>query len=71
MRRKTFVGIALLSAVLAAPAAFAGKSEGSQDLYGVRWYATLDHAVAAATPEKGPSKPIVWFRVLGDLDGLT
>jgi hypothetical protein len=70
MRRMTFVGLGLFLAVLAAPAAF-GEGKDTLEMYGVEWQPTLDHAVAAASPSGGASKPIVWFRVLGDLDGLT
>ena len=36
-----------------------------KELYGIQWVNSLDKAVEA----KG-SKPIVWFRVLGDLEGF-
>jgi hypothetical protein len=67
--RRTLLGLGFLAAT-AAPAAFAATN-GTEDLYGVKWHATLDHAVAAAHPAEGSTKPVVLFRVLGDLDGLT
>jgi hypothetical protein len=68
--RRAFFALSLAAAASAAPAAL-GATDGTEDLYGVRWHATLDHAVAAARPADGAERPILQFRVLGDLDGLT
>jgi hypothetical protein len=70
MRRTTTGGLGLILAILASPIAY-GKDERPTTMYGVRWHPTLASAIEAAAPDEGTAKPIVWFRVLGDLDGLT
>jgi hypothetical protein len=40
-------------------------------LYGINWHQTLESALAAGQPSKnGTDKPIMCFRVLGDLAGF-
>jgi hypothetical protein len=36
---------------------------------GVRWQPTLEAALSAAAKSR-PAKPVVWFRVLGELEGF-
>ncbi len=41
------------------------------ELYGINWHQTLESALAAGQPTKvGTDKPIMCFRVLGDLAGF-
>ena len=41
------------------------------NLYGINWHQTLESALAAGQPSKvGTDKPIMCFRVLGDLAGF-
>jgi hypothetical protein len=41
------------------------------NLYGINWHQTLESAMAAGQPSKvGTDKPIMCFRVLGDLAGF-
>ncbi|MEE2642606.1 MAG: SHD1 domain-containing protein [Planctomycetota bacterium] len=50
----------------------AGKAapprRNTQRLFGVDWHRTPESLVAAAS--SGKQKPILWFRVLGDLEGF-
>jgi hypothetical protein len=72
MLRKTICAVGGLATALAASLAYGAQGQdGSREMYGVRWHATLEHATAAASSPADGGKPIVWFRVLGDLDGLT
>jgi hypothetical protein len=72
--RMTIVGVAVVAVAVVSVSwgspAFA-EEEKARDLYGVRWQPSLERALEVATPREGAAKPIVWFRVLGDLDGLT
>ena len=44
----------------------------TQQLYGIRWQPKLEDALASATggPTAGDDRPVMWFRVLGDLQGF-
>ncbi|MFN3190035.1 MAG: SHD1 domain-containing protein [Aureliella sp.] len=49
------------------------RQRGSRaaNLYGIRWHQTLESAQAASQPlQTGTGKPIMCFRVLGDLAGF-
>jgi hypothetical protein len=37
--------------------------------YGINWTEGIDKAIAKAS-ERGKQRPLMWFRVLGDLNGL-
>ena len=41
------------------------REQKTKELYGIQWVNSLDRAVEASG-----LKPIVWFRVLGDLEGF-
>jgi hypothetical protein len=69
MRRLAFVGFGLGLTVLACGVASA-EWDGPREMYGVKWVRTLDRAIEVASAAETP-KPILWFRVLGDLEGLT
>ncbi len=40
----------------------------TKNLFGIEWHESPEHACAVAETAKG--KPVMWFRVLGDLDGF-
>jgi hypothetical protein len=64
------IGCVGLALAVVAPA-MAAEAPGARDLYGVRWEPSLERAKEVASASKGAAKPILWFRVLGALDGLT
>ena len=45
------------------------KRQKAVRVRGVLWQPTLDAALTAANKAR-PAKPIVWFRVLGELEGF-
>jgi len=47
------------------------QAEGVQRLYGIDWHQQLESARRVAVGNEGvaDNKPIIWFRVLGDLSG--
>jgi hypothetical protein len=75
MRRIAAWGAAAVMAALVAPAAFGETPEAHPEKahrdYGVLWYETLESAVAKAAAQGARAKPIAWFRVVGERDGLT
>ena len=49
----------------------ARKPAKPRTLYGIRWYAGVEDAIAASTQRKEKKLPVFWLRVLGDLEGKT
>lgn len=57
-----------ISAAKIPPAAKTAREHGdAKTLYGIQWYPS--NAVSSAAAGKSP-KPVMWFRVLGSLDGF-
>ena len=67
MRTLTSLLLIASAAALAAPE----PPRKPKRIGGLSWHASLDAAKAAAAPERGKEKPILWLRMLGDLAGDT
>ena len=46
------------------------KSIHARQMYGIDWYDTKDSLIVASADNPKDEKPIMWFRVLGDLSGF-
>ncbi len=65
-----WIGTGLLMAWSLVGSATAGETGPSEvkQRYGVAWHDSLQSALSTA--ETGDPRPVMWFRVLGDLDGF-